>query len=172
MTVPLVVLAAGAVAAGYIGLPEALTGGRIPNYFHHLLEHSIARAGRLTGHQSHSTELVLMTISALIAGIGIIAGRSWFGRNPLWKPPRLLEEKYRVDELYDTLIVSPVRTVSTAVLWRVVDTGIIDGAVNGAGRLAALTGSALRLLQSGLARAYAAMVVLGALILIGYFIIR
>jgi hypothetical protein len=57
-------------------------------------------------------------------------------------------------------------------LWKVIDVGVIDGIVNGAGLLAAQLGRGLRYFQSGLARSYVALVVLGALLLIGYFVIK
>jgi len=48
---------------------------------------------------------------------------------------RLLLNKYYVDEIYDAAIVEPIRRGSERALWKVVDAGVIDGAVNGAGSL-------------------------------------
>ena len=48
---------------------------------------------------------------------------------------RLLLNKYYVDELYDAAIVQPIKLLSTGVLWKGVDAGVIDGAVNGVGAL-------------------------------------
>ena len=88
----------------------------------------------------------------------------------MWQPPRLLENKYYVDEVYDAAVVEPIKVGSTNVLWKIIDQEFIDGMVHGAAYLASGLGSALRFLQSGLARAYVAIVVLGALVLIYYFI--
>jgi NADH-quinone oxidoreductase subunit L len=74
----------------------------------------------------------------------------------------LLLNKYYVDQLYAAVIVRPLLWISTNVLWHTVDEGIIDGAVNGAARLAREGGGQLRELQSGNARSYATWVVLGA----------
>jgi NADH-quinone oxidoreductase subunit L len=193
MTLPLVVLAVGAALAGYLGVPAGLSGGSIPNYFEEFLEPAIAHGGQAahaaasghaaeeTGHaaapahagaEDHTTEIILTIVSSVIALAGIAAGWFWFRRQPLWKPPRLLEEKYYVDEVYDAAIVEPVKRGSRDVLWRIIDVGLIDGAVNGAAYLAGQLGGAMRYLQSGLARSYVAIVVLGALVVIGYFIIR
>jgi NADH-quinone oxidoreductase subunit L len=199
MVIPLVVLAIGAIFAGYLGVPEGLSGGRIPNYFERLLEpslahetisHDAAETGPRhvappapeitnaeqvspTGHaEDHATEWMLTIISSVIALGGIGFGWVWFNRNPLWQPPRLLEQKYHVDEVYDRAIVEPIKVGSTNVLWKIIDVGIIDGAVNAAGFLASRLGGALRYLQSGLARSYVAVVIFGALLLIGYFVIR
>jgi len=99
-------------------------------------------------------------------------GWVWFKRKPLWQPPRLLENKYYVDELYDATVIQPIKLGSINLLWKFIDVRIIDGAVNGAGQLAGLFGLALRHLQAGLARGYVAAVVLGALLIIGYFVMR
>jgi NADH-quinone oxidoreductase subunit L len=201
MVLPLVVLAAGAVFAGYLGVPEGLSGGKIPNYFERLLEPSIANRKvmetreaireerqrslpetsevrmlareRAETHNEHSSlELTLTFVSIIVALAGIGLGWIWFKRKPLWEPPRLLENKYYVDELYDASVIQPIKVGSTNVLWKVIDVHIIDGAVNGAGHLASMLGGGLRYLQSGLARSYVAVLVLGALLLIGYFLMK
>jgi NADH-quinone oxidoreductase subunit L len=196
MTVPLVVLAAGAIFAGYLGVPEGLTGGRIPNYFEHFLEPSIAHpSGEIRVHgetpaplspaekdlsnvgnevvsEDHTLEWLLTGVSIIIALVGISAGWFWFQKKPLWEPPRLLEQKYYVDEAYDAAIVQPIKAGSNKVLWHGIDESVIDGAVNGAGYLESKLGSALGHLQSGLVRSYVAFVVLGALLIIGYFVMK
>lgn len=197
MVIPLVVLAIGAALAGYAGVPEGLSGGRIPNYFERLLEPSISHSGQTvgaakvatepippvaheavlqSGHatpaENHGLELKLTLISSIIAILGIGLGWVWFNRKPLWEPPSLLEHKYYVDEVYDAAIVQPIKQSSTSILWKIIDVHIIDGGVNGAGYLASLLGGILRRLQSGLARSYVAVLVFGALLLIGYFAIR
>lgn len=68
-----------------------------------------------------------------------------------------------MDEVYDSLVVHPLRDGSRSVLWRGIDAGLIDGAVNGAGTLARSIGAGLRTMQSGYIRRYAAWVVLGSI---------
>jgi NADH-quinone oxidoreductase subunit L len=179
MVLPLIVLAIGAAVAGFIGVPEGLSGGVIPNYFEHFLEPSIAHAPEpyvatapVQAAEDHSTEIILTIVSSIIALLGIGLGWTWFNRKPLWEPPKLLEDKYYVDEVYDATVVEPVKVGSTKLLWRIIDVKIIDGAVNGAGALASKIGDIFRSLQTGLARSYVALVVLGALIIIGYFVMR
>ncbi len=199
MVMPLVVLAVGAALAGYLGVPEGVSGGRIPNYFERLLEPSIAstqdypvsrqtihvnygsrselivteqKASKLEAEavQDHRLELQLTGLSIIIALAGIAIGWFWFNRMPLWEPPRLLEDKYYIDEVYDAAVVQPIKQGSIRVLWKFIDVQIIDGAVNGAGHLAALFADALRYLQSGLARSYVAVGVFGAVLLVGFFV--
>ena len=202
MTLPLVVLAVGAVFAGYLGVPAAFSGARVPNYFDRLVERSLAHnppeavsnalplempapsphaesASRQLSEEERtdlvadqSTEISLAVVSSIIAFLGIGIGWLWFNRRPLWQPPRLLEEKYYVDEIYDAAVVQPVKRGSIELLWKFIDVRIIDGAVNGAGHLAREFGAGMRYLQSGLARSYVAVLVLGALLIIGYFVIK
>jgi NADH-quinone oxidoreductase subunit L len=80
--------------------------------------------------------------------------------HPLYK---LIYEKYYVDEFYDATVVRPVVDGSRTLLWRTADAGLIDGAVNGIGRTARSIGGALKLLQSGFIRSYAAWVVAGSI---------
>ena len=78
----------------------------------------------------------------------------------------LIYNKYFVDEIYDAAVVKPVVDGSREVLWKGVDVGVIDGAVNGIGARARNTGSVLRLMQSGNIRSYATWVLFGSVVVI------
>ena len=84
----------------------------------------------------------------------------------------LLLNKYYVDEVYDATIVKPVQAVSREGLWRGVDVGLIDGAVNGVGAIVDAGSLALRRLQTGSVRAYAGSLFLGVVIMLGYYLWR
>lgn len=116
-----------------------------------------------------SQERLFMFISVIIALTGIGIGWVMFQSQPLRRMPRLLESKYYVDEIYDTAIVKPILVASREGLWKVFDLGVIDGIVNGLGRLVTRTGGVIRYLQIGFVRGYAAIILAGALIIIGYF---
>ena len=79
---------------------------------------------------------------------------------------RLVYNKYLVDEMYDAAVVNPIAEGSRTVLWKGVDAGLIAGTVNGIGDRSRNVGSALRLLQAGNIRGYAAWVVLGSVLVI------
>ncbi len=55
-------------------------------------------------------------------------------------PYRWMYNKYYVDEFYEATVIEPVMDGSRELLWRVGDVRIIDGVVNGAGKVAAATG--------------------------------
>ena len=78
----------------------------------------------------------------------------------------LVYNKYFVDELYDSTIVEPVVDGSRTLLWRGADATVIDGTVNGVGRIAQAIGGVLKLSQSGFIRSYAAWVVAGSIAVI------
>jgi NADH-quinone oxidoreductase subunit L len=214
MTVPLIVLAILSTVGGFVGVPYALSGGAINNYFEHTLEPVIANpkeSMEATGHgvgegeqpqmlskepQPHdgasplsvgegaqhepaterahspaevSQERLFTGISVLIAAIGIVGGWMLFKNRPLRQMPRLLENKYYVDEAYNAVLINPIKVGSREGLWKLFDVGVIDGIVNGLGRAVAQIGSVVRYLQFGFVRSYAAIILLGALAIIGYF---
>jgi NADH-quinone oxidoreductase subunit L len=85
---------------------------------------------------------------------------------------RLLLNKYFVDEAYDAVIVQPVYRVSDRGLWKIVDAGLIDGAVNTAGESVSGWSQVLRLLQTGSIRAYALSIFVGVVVILGYYVWR
>ena len=84
----------------------------------------------------------------------------------------LLSHKYYVDELYDAAIVQPIRLLSTGGLWKGVDAGLIDGAVNGVGQSVRAGSGALRRLQTGSVRTYAASLFFGVVLILGWFLLK
>jgi NADH-quinone oxidoreductase subunit L len=126
-------------------------------------------------HDTHSPEVIakerwLALLSTVLAVLGIAIGWFTFRGNPLRKMPRILEEKWRLDELYNGYIVDPITNFSIRGLWQGFDVGFIDGIVNGAGHAVAGFGDAVRRVQGGFVRSYAAVIMLGALVVVGYFI--
>jgi NADH-quinone oxidoreductase subunit L len=117
-----------------------------------------------------ATERWLALLSVVLAALGIAAGWFIFMKNPLKRMPKILEEKWRIDEIYNGLIVDPLTRISREGLWRGFDLGFIDGIVNGAGTFVAAFGSVVRRVQVGFVRSYAAFILLGALAVVGYFI--
>ncbi|MBV9211635.1 MAG: NADH-quinone oxidoreductase subunit L, partial [Acidobacteria bacterium] len=218
MTVPLIALAILSTLGGLVGIPYALSGGKIPNYFEHTLEPVIARlpsetnaqgtegataaaespnylspppqatdgAPPVTANERHanetaaaaeeahspeevSTERYFTFISIGIAALGIAIGWFTFKKRPLLQMPRLLEEKYYVDEMYDAALINPIKVGSREGLWKLFDVSVIDGIVNGLGRSVTQIGAVVRYLQIGFVRSYAAIILFGALVIIGYF---
>ena len=132
-------------------------------------------------HDDTKTELMLMGLSfgLALAGIGI-ASYFWLrnrkaaagvarSATPVYT---LLLNKYYVDEIYNALIVQPIKHASTLVLWRGADAGLIDGAVNGVGSAVRGSSMTLRRAQSGSIRAYAGSLFLGVVLILGWYLLR
>jgi NADH-quinone oxidoreductase subunit L len=80
---------------------------------------------------------------------------------------QLLWNKYYIDEFYDLVFVRGLLGFSKLLL-RVVDQGLIDGAVNAVGQVAQAAGAGLRLrAQNGNARFYAGALLAGVVLLLG-----
>jgi len=134
-----------------------------------------ATGDKSEAHTAHSpeeirTERILAGLSVLLALAGIGIGIALFGKTPLRQMPKILEDKWRIDEIYNGYIVDPITRLSRNGLWKGFDVGFIDGIVNGIGHFVTALGSAARGVQVGFVRSYAAFILFGALIVIGYFI--
>ncbi len=117
-----------------------------------------------------STERWLALLSLALAIGGIMIGYFSFKGNPLRKLPKILEEKWRVDELYNYFIIDPITRFSREGLWKGFDLGFIDGAIHGIGSLIGELAGVLRSMQVGFVRSYAAMILFGGLLVIGFFV--
>lgn len=116
-----------------------------------------------------SAERIMAGLSILISLLGIGAGLYVFKKRPLLQMPRLLENKYYVDEIYDATLIRPIEGVSREGLWKILDVGVIDGLLHSIGEAVTEAGRLARYLQAGFVRGYAAIILIGALILIGLF---
>jgi NADH-quinone oxidoreductase subunit L len=194
MAIALILLAVGSVAAGYIGFPKVLGGS---NRIEQFLEPSFTVPGEAAGEASAAakpaealrqaqggeggTELSLMAFSSGIAFAGIGLAVFFFLRRrdvtdriaaTFAGVHRLLLNKYYVDEAYDAVIVQPIFRVSERGLWKIVDAGLIDGAVNTAGASVSGWSAVLRRLQTGSIRAYALSIFVGVVVILGYYVWR
>ncbi len=116
-----------------------------------------------------SQERLLALVSVLIAATGIAAGWLLFKKRPLLQMPGVLENKYYVDEIYDAAIINPIHVVSREGLWKVFDRGVIDGFLHSVGEAVTEMGRLFRHMQAGFVRGYAAIILFGALAIIGFF---
>jgi len=174
MTMPLVILAVLSIVGGWIGLPE-----------HWLWNNALGKfLAPATGHphllvHDATLELVLMVVATLLAFAGAAVAYVFYVRLPglphvlAWRFAvlyRLLYDKYRVDELYDALVVRPYVRLSYF-LWRVVDQTLIDGAVNGTATTVLVNGQLWRRLQDGDVQHYAVIFLGGAVALLSYYLL-
>jgi len=200
MAFALIVLAIGSVLAGYVGVPHALGGHnnlgawlepafQATNCGQPVTTGELAGIaledclpGEQAGAEDHAAlELSLMAVSSLVAFAGIgLATFLWLKRKDIPAQMatqfsgvhQLLLNKYYVDEVYDAIIVQPIKVVSQEGLWRGFDVKIVDGAVNGAGYFVSGVSIVLRLLQNGSVKTYAAAIFAGAVTILAYYFWR
>jgi NADH-quinone oxidoreductase subunit L len=124
---------------------------------------------------SHSTEYLLMGLStALVTAMIIFAWIRFknYQRTEEKGLGKVLENKWYVDELYDKVIVNPLHQFGSF-LKNIIDNKVIDGLVNGVGRVVNYGSRQLRLLQSGQIGNYVLLMVVSmVLIFVLQFFLR
>ncbi len=135
----------------------------------HALEGPAASTDHAHSPEEIRQERLLAMVSVLIAALGIGVGWLIFQKRPLLQMPRILENKYYVDEIYEATIIRPIEVVSREGLWKLFDVGVIDGFLHALGDAVTEGGRVVRHLQGGFVRSYAAIILIGALVLIGFF---
>jgi NADH-quinone oxidoreductase subunit L len=150
MTVPLIILAAGAGVAGFVGWPKVLGGS---NFFEHFLAPVFENPSlRASSHHAWSVEFGLMLLSVAVAAVGFYIAYRWYVARPevparvaaaAGRGYQLVLNKYYVDELYDALLVHRAKDIGNAAA--AFDLGVVDGGVNGVGWSTRLSAEVSRL---------------------------
>ncbi len=207
MTLPLGLLAAGSVVAGWIGIPKVFhfpeSWPSLEHWLSPVFANPVAETAA-TEHSSAAAEWGLMALSVAIALGGIWLARRLYHHKPeaadalerRFRPVHtLLYNKYYVDELYNALFVNGLakgggtalgrfdaviidggvdgagwmtRFTSTVSIWW--DTWIIDGAVRLGSFLVKFSSYPVRILQTGLVQGSALFIVLGVILIFGYYL--
>lgn len=166
MTVPLVILAALSVLAGYLGLPDFA----FPNWISGWLAGPTASAVTFVNF-SAATEWLLILVAIIAAALGLGLGYYVYalrngkpvqqlGAGPLGRASR---SGFGFDTLYHWLGVRPA--TETAVGLGVLDRDVVDRGITGSSRRIGMAGRALVWLQSGYARIYALAMLTGLVVL-------
>lgn len=170
MTIPLVVLAILAVVGGFIGIPEVFA--KESHWLEHYLSPIFASSTALVEAHAinHSQELLMMGVVTALVLVTIAFTWNKFSKYEVTSTEetglgKILENKWYVDDLYNTIIVNPLNAFS-AFLKNVVEKSGIDGAVNGVGKLVNYSSRQLRLVQSGQVGAYILMMVLSMIVIL------
>jgi len=161
MTIPLIVLAVLSIVGGFVGVPEVFVHGgeRLSQFLSPVIPAFHAEV-------SHSTEITLMGLTTVIAIVAILI--AWYRyKNYREDQPsafgKLLENKWYVDELYDSVIVRPINKLG-AIANRYFERSGIDALVNGVGRLVNYSSRQMRWLQSGQVGSYVLLMVISMLL--------
>jgi NADH-quinone oxidoreductase subunit L len=163
MTIPLIVLAGLSIAGGYIGVPElfAPNAHKLSSF----LAPVFAESQKLMqAHEiSHSTEWILIGVSTILILAMIVWAIKKYSEYETKDAEetglgKILANKWYVDELYDKIIVSPVKGLGN-LFNDTIEKNAIDKTVNGVGRSVQYLSRQFRLLQSGNVGNYVLMMV-------------
>ena len=163
MTLPLIILAVLSAVGGAMGVPEILGG-------HHWLSHHLSSiiGAEHALHLSHTTEWILMGSSVTIAVVALLIAIGKYSKQADGEPQtalgKFLYNKWLVDELYEKAIVQPLHRFA-GFLKEVVEKNVIDGLVNGTGKLVQYGARQTRLMQSGQVGYYILFMVLSIVLL-------
>ena len=163
MTIPLIILAVLSAVGGAMGVPEILGG-------HHWLSHHLSSiiGAEHALHLSHTTEWILMGTSVAIALVALLIAIGKYSKQADGEPQtalgKFLYNKWLVDELYENAIVQPLNRLA-GFLKDVVEKNVIDGVVNGTGKLVQYGARQTRLMQSGQVGYYILFMVLSIVLL-------
>lgn len=167
---PVVILGVLSLIGGWIGMPGH---SMFEQFLHPAVGDSLTHP---TPNADSANQIVLLIVSSVVAivfafsawwvynqrqGADVVAEADRATAFPYW----LVFKKYMVDVAYDFWFVRVGREFANF-LWKTFDVGIIDGAVNGAGWLAAYVGRVCRSWQTGYVRNYAFSMLIGVLLVV------
>jgi NADH-quinone oxidoreductase subunit L len=158
---PLLILAVGSATVGFVAIPRVVE--------------PVLRLG--AEHAHHVGWLPFVATAAALLGIGL-AYYLYVARSELparigaaLRPLRtVLEHKYYFDEVFDAFTRRVVVAGSESVLWRTLDAGLIDGAVNGLASFWRGFAERARYAETGFVRSYALVTLGGAVVVLGYLL--
>lgn len=167
MTWPLIILASLSVVGGWIGIPAVFieNAHRLSDFLSPVfaLSHPESQL-----HLSHATELIMMGVLLLLIITAIFSASRMFSKENITEERssafgKILANKWYIDELYDVMIVQPLNHISSFFA-RIIDNKIIDGMVNGVGKLIHFSARQVRLIQSGQVGSYVLIMVVSIIL--------
>jgi NADH-quinone oxidoreductase subunit L len=168
MLFPLVVLAGLSVVGGAMQLPFSKKLHFLEHWLAPVVEESEANISKTWAYEN---KYVLLVIAILIAATGIAAAFAVYGKKKVKAvEPRVLEQAWFYDAGAAKLVGGPGRATFNAVAWA--DSRIVDGAVNGTATLVRNIAGQVRKSQNGFTRVYAALMAVGAVALLAWFLFR
>jgi len=163
ITIPLLILAVGAIGAGFLNFPTIFGG-------HHLVDAWLVQLNSKTIHLSHSTEYILMGVSILVAAFGILVAYKKYANFDVSKPEEevgLIGNKFYIDEIYDALFVQSLKKLSSFID-KVVDEKIIDSFIMNSSSGFVNIGKRVAMLQNANVRFYATFMLIGMMCIFVY----
>jgi NADH-quinone oxidoreductase subunit L len=168
MTAPLVVLSGLAITGGVMQLPFSKETHWLEHWLEPVVHHAEAD---IKGTWAYDNKWLLLGLAVVIATAGIAASIAVYAKGKFKAvEPQLLADAWRYDSSVSAFVGGPGRKAFDAVA--AVDAHIGDGAVVGVGTEVRAASGLLRKVQSGLVRSYAAIIGLGAVLMLAWFLLR
>ena len=173
MSLPLMILAVLSVLGGLLNLPAYL-GENVSHGLAHWLAPILPMAEKHS-EISHSTEFALLGVAVLVFLIAFLYTRTvYVSKNQVPESDdqtpasgKLLSNKFYVDEIYQTLIVSPLEWLSD-VIDSIVDSKVISGAINGISVLLQKVSNLNKFIQNGNIEYYLTFMVIALALFLGF----
>ncbi|MEN9286691.1 MAG: NADH-quinone oxidoreductase subunit [Actinomycetota bacterium] len=168
MLIPLVVLAVLSVVGGGMQLPFS----KNLHFLEHWLEPVVEESERkISSTWAYENKYVLLGVAIIVALAGIALSLAVYAKRRLPAiEPRVLENAWYYDATVARLVGGPGKSAFDGITR--FDARVVDGAVNGAGAIARHLGGLVRRSQTGFVRAYAALIAVGAVALLAWFVWR
>jgi NADH-quinone oxidoreductase subunit L len=179
ITLPLMVLAGLSIVGGFMGIPHVFAHDA--HWLEKFMKPLFTETAKLNEHFGHlhlsaNQEYGLMGASVLAALASMIVAIFMFSKrvpaadDKMTGLPKLVYNKYYIDEIYDTLIAKPIMGLSTA-LYQIGES-IVDGIVNAVGHFTKMLSDLFRRLQTGTVGFYVLVMVIGmvAFLAVNFFV--
>lgn len=168
MTTPLIILAVLAAVSGLVGLPgNSWINGwlhQLGQHIPHHIENSVLQEYHLMGISIGWAALCSLTAFIIFTKKLTFAENCKHQFGGLY---RLVYNKFRIDELYNGVIVQPIKSISDVLLFRFVDKTIIDGLIlGGLAGSSRFVGRCLSVLQTGLLGHYLIYFIAGLMLIL------
>ena len=167
MLAPLVVLAGLALVGGALQLPFSHDTKFLEKWLSPVTEFA---ERNIAGTWGDDNKYVLLAVAVIAAAIGIAVAVLIYAKHRIKAvEPQILADGWYYDQAVTSFMGGPGRAAFDGVAWA--DANIVDGAVNGAGRVVREAATGGRHVQSGNVRNYAAAIGVGAVLVLGWFVI-
>ena len=168
MLLPLVVLAGLSVVGGAIQLPFSKSTHFLEHWLAPVVHHAEAD---IKGTWAYDNKWLLLGVAVVIATVGIIASVAVYAKGKFAPvEPQLLADGWRYDAAVSSIVGGPGRHVFDGIAS--FDARIVDGAVVGVAQEVRTASSLLSRVQNGLVRSYAAIIGIGAVLVLAWFFVR
>lgn len=164
MWIPVAVLAFLSTFGGFIGFKF----GNIPPLEGFLPEIRLSAAEIESNKGSLFNQETYIAVTAAVLGVGLSFLTYTKFLNKLGEPIEFLRRAFYVDEIYDFLIVRPLKAIGSFIAW-VLEPLFFEGMLRGSGITIKNIAEMLQKVQSGEIRSYVAWLVLGMVLIMAYF---